>query len=351
MPSVGLALLSVTDGHARDVVLMPRPHFRDQYGRLIAEVRISVTDRCNFLCVYCQPTPESTKEHRDQILSFEEIVRLVEILISRGVNKVRLTGGEPLVRKGIEKLAGMLAALPGLSDLALTTNGFRLSELAGPLAGAGLKRVNVSLDTLDRARFQQMTKSDSLGRVLEGMDVAERSGLQPLKVNCVVMRGVNDDEAVEFARFARRTGRQVRFIEYMPFAPGGTWDLAQVVPGAELRAVIAEQFPLVGVSAGPESTAERYRFADAPGEVGFITPVTRPFCGGCDRLRVTADGKIRNCLFAREEHDLKALLRSGAPKEAIEAEIEDAVWGKEKGTERLLDQAREMNISMASIGG
>lgn len=327
------------------------PRFTDKYGRFIAEARISVTDRCNFHCVYCQPTPESTKEHRDQILSFEEIAFLIEVLLDRGVTKYRLTGGEPLVRKGIEKLVAMLARLPGLTDLALTTNAYLLTEKAKTLADAGLRRVNVSMDSLDRKRFLEMTKSDSLNRVLEGMDAAESAGLGPIKVNCVVLRGVNDDEAVDFARFARETGRLVRFIEYMPFAPGGTWDMRLVVPGAELESRIAERYALLPVPAGPESTAKRFRFPDAPGEVGFITPVTSPFCGGCDRIRVTADGKIRTCLFAKDEYDLKPLLRGGASREAIEAAIARAVWGKEKGTERLLDQARDMNISMASIGG
>jgi cyclic pyranopterin phosphate synthase len=328
-----------------------KPHFRDKYGRIIAEARLSVTDRCNFHCLYCQPTPESTKEHRDQILSFEEIRVLVEILLERGVSKFRLTGGEPLVRKGLPRLVEMLAALEGITDLALTTNAYLLAEMAQPLADAGLRRVNVSMDSLDRKRFAEITQSDSLDRVLTGMDAAERAGLGPLKVNCVLLRGVNDGEAVDFARFARETGRLVRFIEYMPFAPGGSWDLSMVVPGEELERRIAETYPLVPVPVGPESTARRYRFADAPGEVGFITPVTNPFCGGCDRIRLTADGKIRTCLFARDEHDLKALLRSGASREEIDRAIERAVWVKEKGTERLLEQAREMNISMASIGG
>jgi len=328
-----------------------RPHFRDKYGRIIAEARISVTDRCNFHCIYCQPTPESTKEHRDHILSFEEIRLLAEILFERGVTKFRLTGGEPLVRKGLEKLVAMLSALDGLTDLALTTNAYLLAEKAEQLAEAGLKRVNVSMDSLDRRRFAEMTRSDSLDKVHAGMDAAERVGLGPIKVNCVVMRGVNDGEAVDFARFARETGRLVRFIEYMPFAPGGSWDLAMVVPGEELHRRIAERYPLVPVPAGPESTAQRYRFADAPGEVGFITPVTNPFCGGCDRIRLTADGKIRTCLFARDEHDLKSLLRGGASREQIDQAIARAVWVKEKGTERLLEQARDMNISMASIGG
>jgi len=325
--------------------------FQDQFGRIVAEARISVTDRCNFHCVYCQPTPESTKEHRSEILSFEEITRLVGILLSYGVTKYRLTGGEPLVRKGIERLVAMLSALPGVSELALTTNAYLLAEKAAALKAAGLGRVNVSMDSLDRARFLEMTKSDSLGRVLAGMDAAEEAGLAPLKVNCVVMRGVNDVEAVAFARFARETGRLVRFIEFMPFAPGGTWDMSLVVPGAELEARIREVYPMVPVPVGPESTAKRFTFADAPGEVGFITPVTNPFCGGCDRIRVTADGKIRTCLFARDEHDLRPLLRGGASRDAIAEAIAGAVRVKEKGTERLLDQARDMNISMASIGG
>jgi cyclic pyranopterin phosphate synthase len=305
---------------------------KDSYGRAIRDLRVSVTDRCNFRCFYCLPhgSPEETAP-KGALLTYEEIERAVEVFASLGVEKVRLTGGEPMLRRDIETLVAKLARVEGVRDLALTTNGFNLAERAAGLKAAGLDRVTVSLDSLRRASFTEMTGVDMLARVLEGIRAAQRVGLSPVKVNAVVVRGHNEDEVADFAAFAREHAVDVRFIEYMPLDSGHGWSRERVVSGAEIRQAINERFLLVPkrVERGSE-TATRYRFADgAPGEVGIIAPVTEPFCGACSRIRLTADGQIRTCLFSKTEHSLRDVLRSGAGFEETADYIKSVVLKKE----------------------
>lgn len=308
------------------------PVLKDSYGRIIRDLRVSVTDRCNFRCFYCLPhgSPEETAP-KSSVLTYEEIVLAVEVFASLGVEKVRLTGGEPMLRRDIETLVAKLARLPGLKDLALTTNGFNLAERAAGLKAAGLDRVTVSLDSLKRAAFTEMTGVDMLSRVLAGLRAAERVGLTPVKVNAVIVRGHNEGEVGDMAAFAREHGVHMRFIEYMPLDSGHGWSRERVVSGAEIRAAINERFQLVArrVERGSE-TATRYRFADgAPGEVGIIAPVTEPFCGACSRVRLTADGQLRTCLFSKVEHSLRDLIRSGASRAEVADYIRSVALRKE----------------------
>ena len=305
---------------------------KDSYGRAIRDLRVSVTDRCNFRCFYCLPhgSPEETAP-KEALLTYEEITAAVEVFASLGVEKVRLTGGEPMLRRDIETLVAKLARVEGVRDLALTTNGFNLAERAAGLKAAGLDRVTVSLDSLRRASFTEMTGVDMLSRVLEGIRAAQRVGLTPVKVNAVVVRGHNEGEVADFAAFAREHGVGVRFIEYMPLDSGHGWSRERVVSGAEIRQAINERFPMVARRGERGSeTATRYRFADgAPGEVGIIAPVTEPFCGACSRIRLTADGQIRTCLFSRVEHSLRDVLRSGASPAETADYIRSVVLKKE----------------------
>ncbi|HEX7175167.1 MAG TPA: GTP 3',8-cyclase MoaA [Pyrinomonadaceae bacterium] len=303
----------------------------DSYGRAIRDLRVSVTDRCNFRCFYCLPHGEPPAAPKESMLTYEEIERAVRLFASLGVEKVRLTGGEPMLRRDIETLVGKLARVPGLSDLALTTNGFNLAERAAGLKEAGLDRVTISLDSLKPERFREMTGVDVLERVLEGVRAAKRVGLVPVKINAVIVRGHNEGEVADMAAFAREHGAVMRFIEYMPLDSGHGWSREQVYTGAEIRRAVAERFPLVGVGGARGSdTSTRYRFADgAPGEVGIIAPVTEPFCGACSRIRLTADGQIRTCLFSKAEHSLRDVLRSGASDEETIEFIRAVVLRKE----------------------
>ncbi|HEX8720788.1 MAG TPA: GTP 3',8-cyclase MoaA [Pyrinomonadaceae bacterium] len=288
----------------------------DSYGRAIRDLRVSVTDRCNFRCFYCLPHGEPPAAPKAQMLTYEEIARAVEVFVSLGVDKVRLTGGEPMLRRDIETLVRMVARIDGLRDLALTTNGFNLAERAAGLRAAGLDRVTISLDSLRPEVFTEMTGVDVLGRVLEGVRAAKRVGLVPVKINAVIVRGRNEEEVADMAAFAREHGLVMRFIEYMPLDSGHGWAREQVVSGAEIRRRVEGRFPLapVRVERGSE-TSSRYRFADgAPGEVGIIAPVTEPFCGACSRVRLTADGQIRTCLFSKAEHSLRQHIRAGATR-------------------------------------
>ena len=324
----------------------------DTYHRVHTDLRISVTDRCNFRCTYCMPAEDMVWVPRDELLTYEEIERIARVLRGLGVTAVRLTGGEPLVRADLPVLVAKLSAL-GFDDLSLTTNGVGLPHLAPALARAGLKRVNVSCDSLDAERFAAITRRDALPQVLEGMDAAEAAGLSPVKVNVVLMRGVNDDEVVDFAAFARRTGRPVRFIEYMPLDAGHAWERPDVVPGAEIVHRIHAVFPLeaVGTRDDDPAPADRYRFADGHGEIGVIASVTDAFCGTCNRLRLTADGALRNCLFATTESSLRDLLRAGASDEELAALCRHTVWAKAAGhgidDPAFVRPAR----SMSQIGG
>jgi len=309
------------------------PNFlHDSYGRAIRDLRLSLTDRCNFRCFYCLPHGEPPLARKETILTFEEIARLCEIFVSLGIEKIRLTGGEPLIRKDIDRLAGFLSALkPALKDLALTTNGFDLPRHAAALKKAGLDRVTISLDSLHAENFRQITGVDALGKVLEAITAAKEAGLTPVKINAVIIRDVNDHEIVELARFAREQKLTLRFIEFMPLDSGHEWRREMVVPGKEIYRKINEVFPLVlkEDSRGTE-TSWKYNFADgAPGGIGIIAPVTEIFCGQCSRIRLTADGQIRTCLFSATEHNLRDVLRGGASREEIVEFIRVAVMKKE----------------------
>lgn len=292
---------------------------KDSYGRAIRDLRISVTDRCNFRCFYCMPTEAMEWKPKPEILSYEEIIQLAEIFVGLGVNKLRVTGGEPMVRRDLESLIERLARIEGIEDLAMTTNAHFLRGRAKALKDAGLQRITISLDSLEPERFALLTGRNELKQVLDGIDAALEAGLAPVKVNSVVIRGINDDQAINFAAFARDKGVHVRFIEFMPLDNGKVWRREMIVPGEEVRQKINAVYPLEPVVSGNLSeTARRWCFADgAPGEIGFINPVTQPFCGHCSRIRLTADGMIRTCLFSNIEHNIKALLRRGAPIEEL----------------------------------
>lgn len=291
----------------------------DSFGRVIQDLRISVTDRCNFRCFYCMPKEAMEWQPKAEILSYEEIIRLTEVFVELGITKLRVTGGEPMLRRDLETLIARLGALDQVEDLAMTTNANFLSGRAKGLKEAGLRRITISLDSLTPDRFALLTGRKNFSEVLAGIDAAIEAGLSPVKVNCVVIRHINDDQVINFAEFAREKGVSVRFIEFMPLDNGKIWRRDMVVPGDELREMIHQRYPLDRVqSENASETARRWRFADgSPGEIGFINPVTQPFCGHCSRIRLTADGMIRTCLFSAVEHNIKALLRSGASRDEL----------------------------------
>ena len=329
----------------------------DTFGRVHRDLRISVTDRCNFRCTYCMPAEGMEWLPREEVLTFEEIERVARVCVERfGFDSIRLTGGEPTVRARLPLLVAKLAALDGPAgpvDIALTTNGATLELLADDLVAAGLRRINVSLDTLRPERFLALTRRDALGPVLTGIDAAVRAGLDPVKVNCVLMRGVNDDEVVDLARYGRDHGVTVRFIEFMPLDASGGWADDQVVPAAEIVARIDEVFPLEPLSAADRGSepAARWRYRDGRGELGVIPTVTEAFCASCDRVRLTADGQLRSCLFATEETDLRGALRAGASDDALAELLRTTVAGKWAGhgvgTVTFIRPKR----SMSQIGG
>ena len=327
----------------------------DLFGRRSGTLRVSVTDRCNFRCSYCMPAEDMTWFPREGILSFEEIERAVRLVAPLGVGRIRLTGGEPTLRRDLPLLARRLRDVPGVTSLALTTNGVALPRLAPALVAAGVGSVTVSLDSLRRDRFERLCRRDALHAVLDGLDAARSAGFPGgVKVNCVTLRGVNDDEAVDFATFARERDVVVRFIEFMPLDGGAGWEPARVVPGAEVKAAIETVFPLVAADDRPESPARTFSFADgAPGGVGFINPVTQPFCGHCDRLRLTADGKLKNCLFDRGEVDVRSVLRSGADDDAVLEAFVASVRAKGPGgLLELQDPAAYLGLrNMSQVGG
>ena len=324
----------------------------DSWGREIRSVRVSVTDKCNFRCRYCMPAEGLEWLPREEVLSFEEITRLVRVLSAMGVDEVRLTGGEPLVRRDLPVLVSFLAGIPGVRDLSLTTNGVLLDRLAGPLVEAGLRRLNVSLDSLSHVRFAEITRRDALDRVLAGLEEAERyPELRPIKVNCVAMRGFTEEEVPALAELARRKPYVVRFIEFMPLDADQAWREDEVLTGGEIRALIEERWPLVEIPAKQSSTARRFRFADGAGEIGFVNPVSEPFCSSCDRIRLTADGQLRTCLFSRREWDLKAPLRDGSSDDELAALIRFAVRHKELKHKINDPGFVRASRSMSQIGG
>lgn len=325
----------------------------DSFGRVIRDVRMSVTDRCNFRCMYCMPPTGLSWVEKPELLTFEELHQLAEIFVQLGVTRIRLTGGEPLLRQGLPALVGRLAQIPGVSDLALTTNGFLLGDYLPELISAGLNRVTMSLDSLNPTTFWTMTRKAALSKVLENIRRVQQSRLSPLKINCVVMRGVNDHEILDFVNFARETRVAVRFIEYMPLNGPNQWRPEVMISGNEILERIQCQFQLTPVApTSPSETALRFRFADGgAGEIGIIASVTRPFCHACSRIRLTADGKLKTCLFAHQEYDLRGLLRAGASRSALKELICNAVSHKGPGhtinSPEFLAPAR----TMSCIGG
>jgi cyclic pyranopterin phosphate synthase len=326
---------------------------RDSWDREIKSVRVSVTDKCNFRCTYCMPADGLEWLGRKEILTFEEIARLVGVLARLGVDEVRLTGGEPLVRRDLPTLVGMLAQTEGVRDLSLTTNGVLLDRFARPLVEAGLQRLNVSLDSLNHVRFAEITRRDALDSVLRGLAEAERyPELRPIKVNCVAVKGFTETEVPALAELARRKPYVVRFIEFMPLDADEAWREDDVLTGAEIRAIIeTDHGPLVELPAKASSTARRFRFADGIGEIGFVNPVSEPFCSSCDRIRVTADGQLRTCLFSRREWDLKTPLREGAGDDQLVELLRFAVRHKELKHKINDPGFVRASRSMSQIGG
>jgi cyclic pyranopterin phosphate synthase len=334
---------------------LPIPHsaegLRDTFGRAHNNLRISVTDRCNLRCTYCMPE-EVVFMDRGELLTFEEITRFVRAVAPLGIDKIRLTGGEPLMRRGLEQLVRMLVAVPGIVDVGLTTNGLLLAQHARPLFDAGLRRINVSLDTLDEGRFRELSRRDGLDRVLAGIDAALEAGFRPVKVNAVVLRGVNEMDVVPLARWARERGVSVRYIEYMPIG-AEAWERGKVYFAHEmLEAIEREVAPLAPAKDyDPRAPAMDFEYADGGGRVGFIASVSRPFCPSCNRVRLTADGKLRNCLFALEETDVKSLLRGGADDEALADALRANVARKWEGHEINTARFVKPQRTMHAIGG
>ena len=353
---------------------------QDSHGRVMRDLRVSVTDRCNFRCLYCLPETEeaadfyrsrldglrrvdpsattSTPIHRQwkprsEILDFEEITRVVRIAVGLGIEKVRITGGEPLLRRGVERLVGSIAAIPGVRDLAMTTNGALFAPVAGALRQAGLRRVSFSMDSLDPENFRRMTGRDGLAGVLDGIRRARELGFHPVKVNAVIIRGMNDHEIPDLVRFAVDEDLSLRFIEFMPLDSSRAWQRDRVVPGREILDRLRERFELqpVDASANPSETARRWRVSGGRGEVGIIAPVSEPFCGHCNRLRLTADGKLRTCLFSLDEHDLRPLLRGGGSDEELASLLRDRVRHKEAGHRIGQADFVQPQRSMSCIGG
>jgi cyclic pyranopterin phosphate synthase len=344
----------------------------DSHGRILRDLRVSITDRCNFRCLYCLPETEAAHNFyrghwanlpnstpivqqwvpKSKILSFEEIERSVRIAVGLGIQKIRLTGGEPLLRHGVEDLVARIAGIPGITDLAMTTNGFLFAEKAKALRQAGLRRISFSMDSLDAANFRKITGRDGLQEVLAGIRLARELGFHPVKVNAVVIRDINDQEIEKLAEFAREQDLSFRFIEFMPLDSARAWLKEMVVPGREVLARLKARFDLRPLpSENPSATAQRWGFADGRGEIGIIAPVSEPFCGHCNRVRLTADGKIRTCLFSVTEHDLRSRLRNGSSDGEIEEWLQGIVWQKEArhhiGEEDFVAPPR----SMSCIGG
>jgi cyclic pyranopterin phosphate synthase len=326
---------------------------KDTFGRLHDNLRLSVTDRCNIRCFYCMPETDVKFQPREQLLSFEEIERFVRVAVKLGVRKLRLTGGEPLVRKDLAKLVRKLVAIEGIEDLALTTNGVLLAAQAQELYDAGLRRLNVHLDTLDRERFKQITRRDDLGRVLEGIETCLRLGYGPIKINAVAVKNLVEPDIVPLARYGRERGIEIRYIEFMPLDAQGLWERNRVLLADDILAMLEREIgPLEAIpDRDLRAPATEYRYTDGVGRVGFIASVSRPFCLNCNRIRLTSDGKLRYCLFAIEETDVRSLLRNGGSDDAIEAAIRASVTAKWLGHE--INSARFVPPPrpMYSIGG
>ena len=329
-----------------------RDLLKDAHGRTISDLRVSVTDRCNFRCRYCMPAEGMKWLERSEVLSFEEIERLVGVFAGLGVEDVRLTGGEPLARRDFPVLVSMLRKIDGIRDLSVTTNGYLLERDAAALVDAGIDRVNVSVDSLARDRFHEITRRDALPQVLRGLEaIAAFEQVRPIKVNAVAIRDFTETEVYRFAEMARTTDFQVRFIEFMPLDGDRAWDMSQVLTGDEVRALIHERYPLEATEREPHATARVHRFADGKGEIGFINPVSQPFCADCNRIRLTADGELRTCLFSMHETNLRDPMRDGASDTELEQIVRDAVWSKELKHRVNEPGFRAPARSMSAIGG
>jgi cyclic pyranopterin phosphate synthase len=324
----------------------------DGHGRRITDLRVSVTDRCNFRCQYCMPAEGMPWLERDEILSFEEIRRVVALMAGMGIEDVRLTGGEPLARREFPRLAAMLTEIDGIRDLSLTTNGYLLERDAGELAAAGIQRVNVSIDSLQRDRFFQITRRDALPQVLRGLRaIAAEPRIRRVKVNALGIRGFTEEEILPFCDLARSSGLQVRFIEFMPLDADHAWSRDQVLSGGEIREVIESRYRLVERAREPSATARVFAFADGRGEIGFVNPVSEPFCADCNRIRLTSDGKLRTCLFSLNETDLRDPMRAGSSDSELEELIREAVWRKELKHRVNQPGFVQPERTMSAIGG
>ncbi len=333
----------------------PRRTLVDSFGRVATSLRVSITDRCNFRCVYCMPVDGVPFLPKREVLSFEEILHLVRLLVALGVRDVRVTGGEPLVRRDVPVFLRALSQVSGVHEFSLTTNGYLLPELAEKLYDAGLRRLNVSLDTLRPDRYRQINRVDGFARVMKGLELAEDLGFRPLKLNVVLMPGVNEDEILDFARLARSRPISVRFIEFMPMDGGSLWSTDKVVTGREVRERISAVYPMEPVpGTDPHAPARAYRFSDDTGEMGFIAPMSEPFCMSCDRVRLSASGEFRTCMFQTRGLDLKGPLRSGASDDDLARLITGAVSRKERGGSLDIHQrgtSSPIHLSMSQIGG
>ena len=340
--------------------MLPDLPLIDSFGRLHNNLRISVTDRCNIRCFYCMPAEDVVFMQRSELLTFEEIERFVRIAVPLGIDKIRLTGGEPLVRQNLDTLVAKLAAIPGIHDIGLTTNGLLLAQQAEGLHRAGLRRINISLDALTPEKFKQFTRRDGFEQVIEGIRAAQQAGFDPIKINAVSVKGMTEEEVVPFGHFARETGVEVRFIEYMPLDADNAWERGKVLFASEIIEILTSAIgPLRAIpkfSASVDSDnhtgpASDFEFEDGLGRIGFIASISQPFCESCNRIRITADGKLRNCLFSLEETDIRVLLRGGASEEQIVTAIRTSVAAKKEGHEINTARFIQPPRPMYSIGG
>lgn len=329
-----------------------RPQLMDGMGRTIVNLRISVTDRCNFRCTYCMPADNVEFMDRDKLLTFEEITRIVQVVSKMGIYRLRLTGGEPLLRKSLPVLVAMLAGVEGIEDVAMTTNAFFLKQQAQALKDAGLKRLNISLDALDQDKFTEVNRRDCLIQVLEGIAEARRVGFKSIKINAVAVKSFSESEIIKLVEMGREQDLEVRFIEFMPLDADKIWERDKVLFGHEIVDIINKKYPLEPIKNSLEiGPASEYKFTDGQGKIGIITAVSNPFCDYCNRIRMTADGKLRTCLFSTNEHDLKELIRGGANDEEIEKKIREALVIKEPGHKINLDDFERPTRAMHAIGG
>lgn len=330
-----------------------RPPLIDQFQRVHSDLRISITDRCNIRCFYCMPAEDVTFQPRSELLTFEELERFTRVAAEMGIKKIRITGGEPLVRNGLPKLIKRIVRIDGIEDVAVTTNGILLAELAAPLAEAGLHRLNISLDTLDPRTFKQISRRDGLERILLGIDAALAVGFKKIKLNAVAIKGMTEPDIIPLAEFARQKGVELRFIEFMPLDADASWRSEQVLSGEEIRATLENRFgPLIPLPVtNPSQPATDYEFQDRQGMIGFINPVSQPFCGDCNRLRLTAEGRVRNCLFSTTEWDARAILRGSGSDDDLAALLLEAVTAKKAGHGINSDEFIRPQRAMFQIGG